>query len=78
MQLDEFISETLKAIIKGTKDAQEFAKANRGIVNPKMFGKIVGAEFITIENALAEESVFCRLILAAKPPTSICISQCQE
>jgi hypothetical protein len=35
MQLDTFISETLKAIIKGIKDSQDFAKENGGVINPK-------------------------------------------
>ena len=34
MQLDEFITETLKSIIKGIKDSQDFAKDNGSIVNP--------------------------------------------
>jgi hypothetical protein len=34
MQLDKFISETLKGIIKGIKDTQEFAKENDAVVNP--------------------------------------------
>jgi hypothetical protein len=34
MNLDEFISESLKGIIKGVKDSQDFAKENGGRVNP--------------------------------------------
>ena len=34
MQLDEFISKSLKSIIKGTKEAQIFAKENGAIINP--------------------------------------------
>jgi hypothetical protein len=34
MNLDEFLSETLKGIIKGVRDAQEFAKDNDAVVNP--------------------------------------------
>lgn len=34
MNLDEFISETLKAIIKGVRDSQEFAHENGARVNP--------------------------------------------
>mgnify|MGYP003625541829 CR=1 FL=1 len=34
MQLDEFISKSLKSIIKGTKEAQSFAKENGAIINP--------------------------------------------
>ena len=34
MQLDSFISETLKGIIKGIKDTQDFAKQHDAVVNP--------------------------------------------
>ena len=34
MNLDEFVSETLKAIIKGVKESQDFAKENGARVNP--------------------------------------------
>jgi hypothetical protein len=34
MNLDEFISESFKGIIKGVKDAQPFAKQNTAIINP--------------------------------------------
>ena len=34
MELDTFITETLKAIIKGIKDSQESAIENGGIINP--------------------------------------------
>ena len=34
MNLDEFISETLKGIVKGVKDAQQFAKDNDAVINP--------------------------------------------
>jgi hypothetical protein len=37
MNLDEFISESLKGIFKGVKDAQDFAKENGGRVNPIYF-----------------------------------------
>lgn len=49
MQLDEFVSETLKAIIKGTKDSQEFAKQNRAIVNPRIPGPADRPNLIRIE-----------------------------
>lgn len=38
MELNLFISETLKEIIKGVKDAQPFAKENGAIINPTNFG----------------------------------------
>ena len=34
MNLDEFLSETLKGIIKGVKDAQQFAEDNDAVINP--------------------------------------------
>ncbi|HTC01396.1 MAG TPA: hypothetical protein VK705_12010 [Ferruginibacter sp.] len=34
MNLDEFISETLKGIVKGIKDSQDFAKENGARINP--------------------------------------------
>jgi hypothetical protein len=34
MQLDTFISETLKAIVKGVKDSQEFAHEKGARINP--------------------------------------------
>lgn len=33
MDLKEFVSETLKEIIAGIKDAQEYAKENGSIIN---------------------------------------------
>ncbi|MFQ7266179.1 MAG: hypothetical protein ACLRPS_04805 [Paraprevotella clara] len=38
MDLQEFVSETIKAIISGTRDAQEFAAKNDACVNPYEFG----------------------------------------
>jgi len=38
MQLDEFITETLKALVKGVKDAQAFAKDNGARINPVING----------------------------------------
>ena len=35
MELDTFITATIKAIIKGIKDSQDFAKENESRVNPK-------------------------------------------
>ena len=39
MKLDDFISETLKAIIKGIKVAQAFANENDAKVNPEIDNK---------------------------------------
>ena len=36
MELATFISETIKGIIKGVKDSQEFAKKNHAKVNPNL------------------------------------------
>lgn len=38
MDLKDFISETLKEIVAGVKDAQEFAKEYGAIINPTNFG----------------------------------------
>ncbi|MFH1722752.1 MAG: hypothetical protein ABH950_09145 [Candidatus Altiarchaeota archaeon] len=37
MKLQEFVSETLKEIIAGVKEAQEYAAGQGGKVNPKMY-----------------------------------------
>ncbi|QNK78180.1 hypothetical protein H7F37_03600 [Winogradskyella sp. PAMC22761] len=34
MELDKFISNSLKSLIKGIKDAQDFAKENEARINP--------------------------------------------
>ncbi len=34
MKIDEFISESIKSVIKGIKDSQEYAKENGALVNP--------------------------------------------
>lgn len=36
MKLQEFVSETLREIIAGVKDAQAYAKDNGGLVNPEV------------------------------------------
>lgn len=40
MKLEEFISETLKAVIKGVKDSQEFATNNNARINPEIDNKM--------------------------------------
>lgn len=59
MQLDTFISETLKSIIKGVKDTQDFAQQNGARINPHIgkwdmekvttvyFGNEEGARFVS-------------------------------
>lgn len=46
MDLKEFVSETLKEIIAGIKDAQEYAKENGACINPDEFGTLVKPEHI--------------------------------
>lgn len=41
MELKKFVSETLKEIIAGVKDAQEFAAKNDACINPNQFGTLV-------------------------------------
>ena len=40
MELKKFVSETLKEIIAGVKDAQEYAKENGACINPDEFGTL--------------------------------------
>ena len=51
MKLDEFISESLKSLIKGIKDSQEFAKQNGAIINPEFDNRT------TIEKAIEKTNV---------------------
>lgn len=46
MDLKEFVSETLKEIIAGVKDAQEYAKENGACINPNEFGALEKPEHI--------------------------------
>lgn len=46
MDLKDFVSETLKEIIAGVKEAQEYAKEHGAIINPTKFG-IVAPKAIT-------------------------------
>lgn len=61
MQLDTFITETLRAIIKGVKDAQEFAQENGARVNPHIgkwdFDKSTTTYFGNEEGARAVSTV---------------------
>lgn len=41
MELKKFVSETLKEIIAGVKDAQDFAAKNDACINPNQFGTLV-------------------------------------
>lgn len=40
MDLKDFVSETLKEIIEGVKDAQDFAIENGAVINPTSFGVV--------------------------------------
>lgn len=46
MELEEFVSNTLKEIIAGVKDAQEYAKENGACINPNEFGTLTKPEHI--------------------------------
>lgn len=50
MELNQFISETLKEIIKGVKDAQPFAKENGAIINPTTFGVVSPTAIMNKDN----------------------------
>lgn len=41
MELRDFVSETLKAIIGGVKDVQSFAKENDSCINHNQYGALV-------------------------------------
>jgi len=56
MKLQEFISETLKQIITGVKEAQEYANSLGGIINPPKKGP--GSNFIdSAENVAFDVAV---------------------
>lgn len=46
MELRDFVSETLKEIIAGVKDAQEYARQNGACVNPIDMGIVKGSNAI--------------------------------
>lgn len=46
MELNKFISETLKEIISGVKEAQEFARENGACINPNQFGTLTSPKNI--------------------------------
>ena len=50
MELNKFISETLKEIILGVKDAQEFAKENGACINPTHFGIVKPRAIMSKDN----------------------------
>lgn len=53
MELSLFISETLKEIIKGVKDAQPYAKENGACINPYVFGAAKPKHVIDMGNGTA-------------------------
>lgn len=50
MELNKFISETLKEIIAGVKDAQEFARENGAVINPTRFGIVKPKAIMSKDN----------------------------
>lgn len=50
MDLKDFVSETLKEIIEGVKDAQEFAKEKGAIINPSKFGTVTPKAIMSKDN----------------------------
>lgn len=46
MELKDFVSETLKGIIAGVKDAQEYARQNGACINPIDMGIVKGSNAI--------------------------------
>lgn len=46
MELKEFVSETLKEIISGVKNAQAFAQENGACINPNQFGTLATPKHI--------------------------------
>lgn len=46
MDLKDFVGKTLKEIIAGIKDAQEYAKENGACINPDEFGTLAKPEHI--------------------------------
>lgn len=56
MQLDTFISETIKGIIKGVKDSQDFAKENDSRVNP-LRKDMPRVNFIQFEHETAQRQL---------------------
>ncbi len=52
MELDKFVSETLKAIIKGTFDAMEFALEHNAGINPLNKRHNQTSDFVQVDNDL--------------------------
>lgn len=46
MDLNEFVCETLKEIISGVRDAQEYARENGACINPAEFGTLSKPEHV--------------------------------
>ena len=56
MNLDEFISESLKGIFKGVKDAQDFAQESGGRINPTSYGNFVDAKRQTTRSNISDSN----------------------
>lgn len=52
MKLQEFVSETLKEIIGGVKDAQEYARNNKAKVNAPMAGTLPDTQKVDFDVAV--------------------------
>ena len=50
MDLKDFVSETLKEIIEGVKDAQNFAIENGAVINPTSFGVVSPKAIMSKDN----------------------------
>ena len=50
MDLKDFVSETLKEIIEGVKDAQDFAIENGAVINPTSFGVVSPKAIMSKDN----------------------------
>lgn len=50
MDLKDFVSETLKEIIAGVKEAQEYAKEHGAIINPTKFGIVAPKAIMNKDN----------------------------
>jgi hypothetical protein len=53
MNLDTFITESLKAIIKGVKETQDFAHQNKASINPQLAGWDMNKTYATKDDLRA-------------------------
>lgn len=50
MDLKDFVSETLKEIISGVEEAQEYAKKHGAVINPTKFGVVAPKAIMNKDN----------------------------